>query len=133
MTSHQEVLKAAAEIVAAFGSHDKEKYFSLFSPEATFIFHSSPTRLNSRAEYENEWNTWELEGFQVHSCTSSDQLVTIHGEGKVAVFSHTVRTDLTFGSERTQTGERESIIFELTNGQWIAVHEHLSIDPTFAA
>ena len=131
MAVEDQVLEAAANIVAAFGSNNKERYFSLFSPEATFIFHSSNNRLNSRAEYESEWSTWELTGFRIHSCTSSDPKVTIHGGGKVAVFLHTVRTDLTVGSERFQSGERESIIFELVNGTWIAVHEHLSIDPNF--
>lgn len=131
MTDEEQVLEAAATIVAAFGSNDKERYFSLFSSDATFIFHASSSRLNSRAEYESEWSAWELTGFRIHSCSSSDPKVTFHGGGSVAVFSHTVRTDLTVGSERLQAGERESIVFELVNGTWIAVHEHLSIDPNF--
>jgi ketosteroid isomerase-like protein len=131
MTTEQEVLEAAAEIVAAFGSHDKEKYFSLFSPDATFIFHSSPNRLNTRGEYEDEWSHWEKDGFIIHSCSSINPKVTLHTEGKVAVFSHSVRTDLTMGADRIKTGERESIIFELIDGSWIAVHEHLSVDPNF--
>lgn len=131
MAVEADVLEAAANIVAAFGSNDKESYFPLFSPEATFVFHSSSSRLNSRAEYESEWSAWELAGFRIHSCRSSDQKVTLHSGGGVAVFSHTVRTDLTVGSERVQAGERESIVFELVNGTWIAVHEHLSIDPNY--
>ena len=132
MAVEDQVLEAAAKIVAAFGSHDKQTYFSLFSPDATFIFHSSNSRLNSRAEYESEWQAWELTGFIIHSCSSSDPKVTLHGDGKVAIFSHNVRTDLTVGSERVQSRERESIVFEFTDGKWIAVHEHLSVDPNFA-
>ena len=131
MAVEEEVLEAAANIVAAFGSNDKESYFLGFSPDATFIFHSSGSRLNSRAEYEAEWSAWEVTGFRIHSCTSNDPKVTLHGGGSVAVFSHTVRTDLTVGSERLQSGERESIVFELIDGTWVAVHEHLSIDPNF--
>ena len=132
MAVEDQVLEAAAKIVAAFGSNDKQTYFSLFSPNATFIFHSSSNRLNSRAEYESEWQAWELTGFRIHSCSSSDPKVTLHGDGKVAIFSHNVRTDLTVGPERLQSRERESIVFEFTNGKWIAVHEHLSVDPNFA-
>jgi len=130
-TIEQEVLEAAAEIVAAFGSSKKEKYFSLFSPDATFIFYSSNRRFDSRAEYEAEWNAWEADGFVVHGCASSLQKVTFHASDTVAVFTHTVRTDLTIAGDRMQTGERESIIFEKVGGQWIAIHEHLSLDPTF--
>lgn len=133
MSDEKGVIEAAAKIVAAFGSNDKETYFPFFSADATFIFHSSGSRLNSRAEYESEWRAWELTGFTVHSCISSDPKVTFHSHDTVAVYSHTVRTDLTVGSERFQSGERESIIFELKNGAWIAVHEHLSVDPNFLA
>lgn len=131
MAVEEQVLEAVAKVVAAFGSHDKERYFSLFSTDATFIFHSTANRLNSRAEYESEWDAWELTGFKIHSCTSSDPRVTLHSGGSVAVFSHTVRTDLTVGLERLQAGERESIVFELIGGSWLAVHEHLSIDPNY--
>ena len=133
MSSENAVLEAAAKIVAAFGSHSRDEYFSYFSPESTFIFYSSNTRFNSRAEYESEWRAWEENGFQVHSCSSSEAMVTCHANGAVAVFTHTVRTDLTLDGERMQTGERESIIFENQGGTWIAIHEHLSADPNFTA
>ena len=133
MHSENAVLEAAAKIVAAFGTHSRDEYFSYFSPDATFIFYTSTTRFNSRAEYESEWLAWGTGGFHVHSCTSSDPLVTFHANDTVAVFTHTVRTDLTLEGERMQTGERETIVFENQNGTWVAIHEHLSADPTFSA
>jgi len=72
----REVAAAAAAIVDAFGRHDPKKYFSLFAPDATFVFHTTPKRLNARAEYEAEWAMWEKEdGFRVRSCKSTDQRV----------------------------------------------------------
>jgi ketosteroid isomerase-like protein len=121
-----EVMEAAAQVVAAFGSHDKEKYFGCFSPEASFLFYSSNKRFNSRQEYEEEWKSWEEEGFKVHSCLSSDAKVT---ESRVAIFTHSVRTDLSMGEERVTNRERETIVFEQVDGRWLAIHEHLSPDP----
>ena len=122
-------MEAAALVVAAFGSHDKEKYFGCFSPEASFLFYSSNKRLNSRQEYEEEWKSWEEDGFKVHSCVSSDAIVTLYAESRVAVFTHSVRTDLSMGEERVTNRERETIVFEKVDGRWLAIHEHLSPDP----
>ena len=49
----------------------------------------------------------------------------------VAVFTHTVRTDLADGDGSITSGERETIIFQKIDGHWLGVHEHLSVDPTF--
>ena len=120
-----EVVAAAEAIVAAFGRHDKNGYFALFAPEATFVFHTSPRRLESRAEYEAEWTRWEREdGFRVRACSSSDQRVQLLGD--VAVFSHSVRTELTTKEGDASLLERETIVFHRRGGRWIAVHEHLS-------
>jgi len=114
--------------VAAFGRHDPKTYFAQFAPEATFIFYTTPRRLNSRAEYESEWAKWEREDeFHVRSCSSSDQKVQLLG--KVAVFTHSVRTELSTHQGPSTVRERETIIFERRRGKWIAVHEHLSPDP----
>jgi hypothetical protein len=131
MTTEQEVLKAAAHIVAAFGSHSREEYFDCFALEATFMFHNAPRLLASRLEYETEWAAWETEGFRVLSCTSHDGHVTLIGDN-VAVFTHTVRTTLAGSPDDITTGERETIVFVLRDGRWLGVHEHLSIDPNFS-
>ena len=121
----EEVVAAAAAIVAAFGRHDAKGYFALFAPEATFVFHTSPRRLESRAEYEAEWARWEREdGFRVRACSSTDQRVQPLGD--VAVFTHSVRTDLTTHEGDATQFERETIVFHRRDGRWIAVHEHLS-------
>ena len=71
-----EVAAAAAAIVAAFGRNDPQAYFTCFAPEATFIFHTTPRRLNSRAEYQAEWAKWvKDDGFRVRSCKSTDSRV----------------------------------------------------------
>lgn len=123
-----EVAAAAAAIVGAFGRHDPEAYFALFAPDATFVFHTTPRRLNSRAEYEAEWAKWEKEdGFRVRSCKSTDHRVQVFGD--VAVFSHFVQTELTTSQGPSSLRERETIVFQRRGARWVAVHEHLSAFP----
>jgi hypothetical protein len=81
-----DVLAAAEAIVNAFGHNDREAYFALFDPAATFIFYTTPYRLNDRAAYEKEWSKWDKEsGFRVRSCSSSDQKV--HGNARPLSFT----------------------------------------------
>ena len=118
------VLAAADSIVAAFGRQDSASYFSRFAPEASFTFHTTVRRLNSRAEYEAEWQSWKPAGFRVRACRSSDQRVQIFGD--IAIFTHSVRTDVTTREGDSTLLERESIIFQQRDGTWVAIHEHLS-------
>lgn len=117
-------------MVAAFGSHNREEYFNAFDPTATFVFHNMDRILQSRAEYEQEWLSWEEDGFTVLDCQSYNGSVTMLGED-VGVFTHIVRTTLAGEEGPIETGERETIIFQNIDGVWLGVHEHLSIDPTF--
>jgi ketosteroid isomerase-like protein len=119
------VLAAADALVAAFAAHDVAAYFAAFDPDATFVFHTHPARLGSRAEYERLWRRWEDEdGFRVLACTSSARRVQLLGE--VAVLTHDVRTRARLGGEETTTEERETIVFARDGDRWVAVHEHLS-------
>ena len=128
MTTQDEVLEAAQLLVAAFGAHDVETYFDSFAADATFVFPNCPAPLESRAEYEAIWKTWEQEGFRVEGCASSDQRVQLVTD-EVAIFTHDVSTTLA-GDEAPQL-ERESIVFRKNaSGRWLGVHEHLSADPT---
>ena len=123
-----EVAAAAAAIVAAFGRNDPQAYFTCFAPEATFIFHTTPRRLNSRAEYQAEWAKWvKDDGFRVRSCKSTDWRVQVLGD--VAIFTHSVQTELSTKQGDSTVHERETIVFERRDSNWIAVHEHLSPDP----
>ena len=123
-----EVAAAAAAIVAAFGRNDPQAYFTCFAPEATFIFHTTPRRLNSRAEYQAEWAKWvKDDGFRVRSCKSTDSRVQVLGD--VAIFTHSVQTGLSTKQGDSTVHERETIVFERRDSNWIAVHEHLSSDP----
>lgn len=122
---HDEVLAAAAAIVDAFRANDGEAYFATFAPDASFVFHPEPRRLDSRADYEAVWRGWIESGWRVLDCTSSDPLVqTAPGLG---VFSHTVatRVDTGAGTEEAYV-ERESIVFRVDGDRLLAVHEHLS-------
>ena len=124
-----EVLKAAAKIVADFGNHDVAAYFSGFTEDASFMFYTHSERLNSRLAYQELWAKWETEdGFKVHGCKSSNQLVQLLGDD-AAVFSHFVESQIEFGGEVTTVHERETIVFALTDSGWLAVHEHLSPVP----
>lgn len=124
------VLKAANDLIAAFGNHRRDEYFSCFAPESTFIFYSSDRTFYSRDAYEKEWRTWEDSGLRFVSCDSTDQRVTELGPG-VFLFTHRVRTTLRQGGSSQQLEERESIVFRLDpNGGYLAVHEHLSPYPS---
>jgi ketosteroid isomerase-like protein len=119
-------MQAAVDVIAAFGSHDTERYFAGFAPEATFLFHAEPEILPSRAAYEATWASWERDGFRVLSCTSLNPRVDVLTDD-VAVFTHSVRTRLA-GVDDEQR-ERETIVFRRTaDGRWLGVHEHLSLD-----
>lgn len=122
---------AAGALVAAFATHDRERYFDSFAPNASFIFYNSDRVFYSREEYEIEWKEWETTGFQVLACTSLNPNVMVLTP-EVAVFTHQVRTRLNTADGIIDTGERETIIFQLCEGKWLGVHEHLSLDPTFA-
>ncbi len=123
-----EVAAAAAKLVAAFAAHDRDAYFECFAPDATFVFYTAPVLLASRDAYQELWDRWEHDhGFQVLSCESRDQHVTVMQNA--AIFTHRVATTARFGGTTAETDERETIIFERRDGRWLAVHEHLSPMP----
>lgn len=124
----QQVLNAAERLVAAFASTDTNAYFAAFSEDATFVFHTLPEPLLSRAAYQNVWAGWLADGFEVVECTSSKQSVSLQGD--VAIFIHDVRTQLRVQGEEITSYERETIVFrQVEAGRWLACHEHLSAVP----
>jgi ketosteroid isomerase-like protein len=121
------VTAAADALLAAFATHDRDAYFASFAADASFLFHSSPSLLPTRAAYELVWATWESEGFHVESCVATDRRIDVVTPD-VAILTHRVRTRLT-GVDDEQR-ERETIVFRRDGGgRWLAVHEHLSPDP----
>lgn len=119
------VLAAADAIVDDFANHRTEAYFAGFAEDATFVFHTADRRLGSRAEYEALWAQWESEdGFRVHACRSSDRRVQVLGD--TAIFTHSVDSRIELGGSIDDITERETIVFALRDGRWVAVHEHLS-------
>lgn len=123
-----EILAAAAEIVAAFGSHDPLRYFDGFAMDASFVFYSTPERLESRAAYETLWATWESENqFRVLGCISTNHHVQT-GE-HFGIFTHDVETMIEMDGLIDTMRERETIVFEKRGIRWLAVHEHLSPRP----
>lgn len=127
--TREEVQQAAATLVAAFAATDTDAYFGCFSPEASFVFHSEPDRLNDRAAYERLWQDWLSAGWRVVSCASTNAVV--HLCGNAAVFVHDVRTSTATAGVTETTSERETIVFRrAADGSVTAVHEHLSLAPT---
>jgi ketosteroid isomerase-like protein len=122
--SSQEVLDAASAIVDAFAATDGARYFAQFAPEATFIFHTEPARLESRAEYERLWAGWVEGGWRVLDCESSNAVAQTFAGG--AVFSHNVFTRVDTGDGTDAYRERETIVFRVDGDDLVAVHEHLS-------
>jgi ketosteroid isomerase-like protein len=126
MSAIDDVKKAAGELVGHFGASRVSEYFQCFSQSADFIFYTHTERLKSRKAYEDLWKTWETEmNFKILSCTSSDQDIKLVGND-VAIFTHNVSTDVSTNAGVETVSERETIVFELKNGAWIAIHEHLS-------
>ena len=126
MSAIDDVKKAAAELVGHFGASRVSQYFQCFSESADFIFYTHTERLKSRQAYEDLWKSWEVEmNFKILSCTSSDQDIRMVGDG-VAIFTHNVSTDVSTNDGVDTVTERETIVFELINNSWIAIHEHLS-------
>jgi ketosteroid isomerase-like protein len=123
------VATAAEQLVAAFAAGRVDDYFACFADDATFVFHTTPERLESREAYRSLWRRWETEdGFRVLSCTSSNQLVTPLGDD-AAVFVHDVATRVSTAAGEEDLRERETIVFARRGGRWLAVHEHLSPAP----
>jgi ketosteroid isomerase-like protein len=122
----QEIRSAADALVAAFADGRLDDYFGAFAPDATFVFHTTPQRLGSTAEYRALWQQWvEQDGFRVLGCTSSAQLIQPFGD--TAVFSHDVETRVATNAGEETVLERETIVFARSEGgTWLAVHEHLS-------
>lgn len=113
------------EIIDDYAHHRREAYFSRFAEDATFVFHTSPSRLESRAEYEALWRSWEDDhAFRVIACRSSQRRIQMIGA--VGVFSHTVDTTMTMDGVQEQFTERETIVVARTDGRWRGIHEHLS-------
>ena len=119
-------LRAAEDLIAAFGAHDTRRYFDAFAPEATFLFHAEPALVPNRAAYETMWAEWERDGFRVLGCRSLEPRLDLVTDD-VAVFTHVVRTRLA-GVEDEQR-ERETVVLRRgADGRWLGVHEHLSLD-----
>lgn len=128
MITREAVLAAADRLVAAFAATATDAYFACFSPEASFVFHSEPWRLDDRAAYERLWSTWIGDGWHVQSCASTERAVVL--AGGAAVFTHTVHTVTSLDGTTTAADERESIVFvQDDRGALVAIHEHLSVAP----
>lgn len=123
-----DVKEAAESIVTAFAATDTGNYFSRFAPECSFVFHSEPARLDSRAEYESLWRSWLADGWRVLSCSSTNHGITVFPGG--AIFAHDVQTTVWTGSTEESYRERETIVFRTdSESGLLAVHEHLSPTP----
>jgi ketosteroid isomerase-like protein len=118
------VSAAASAIVDAFAATDTDRYFGGFAPDATFVFHTEPSRLDDRAAYERLWAQWLRDGWRVTSCTSTDRRVQVFPGG--AVFTHSVATSVDTADGPESYRERETIVFAGDDDSLIAVHEHLS-------
>ena len=126
MSVEHEVRAAADALVADFGAGRVDAYFARMAEDATFVFHTTPERLASRAAYRALWERWSAEdGFRVLSCASRDQVVQVLG-GDAAVLAHDVTTRVATHDGEEELRERESIVFVRRDGRWLVVHEHLS-------
>jgi ketosteroid isomerase-like protein len=125
-TMEAEVLAAADALVADFGGGRVDSYFARLAPDATFVFYTSPERLESREAYRALWDRWVAEDqFRVLACTSSNRIVQPLG-ADAAVLAHDVTTRVSTTAGEQEVTEAESIVFARRDGEWLVVHEHLS-------
>jgi ketosteroid isomerase-like protein len=121
----QQALAAADRIIDDFRRHRSDAYFAGFAEDASFIFHASEKRLESRAEYQDEWARWERDdGLHVLGCRSTARRIQLFGD--TAVFTHDVDTQVRLDGRRVTNLERETIVLVRRDADWICVHEHLS-------
>jgi ketosteroid isomerase-like protein len=127
LKNKKDATSAIEGLVAAFSKHDKEAYFSYFAEDATFLFHNQDKLLHTKAEYKSEWTKWEDEDqFRVLECRSSNQNLQLLDD--IAIFTHWVTTTISTVAGSETSHERETIVMKLNSlGQWLAVHEHLSV------
>lgn len=124
-TRHDAVQHAAKTLIDAFARNDTDAYFAAFAEDATFLFHTLPAPLLSRAAYREVWAVWQADGFAVLGCQSRDAHISLQGD--VAIFMHDVDTHVRFGDEESHSSERETIVFRQYGARWLACHEHLSV------
>jgi ketosteroid isomerase-like protein len=124
-TCHDAVLHAAKTLIDAFASNDTDAYFAAFAENATFLFHTLPAPLLSRAAYRDVWAGWQADGFAVLGFQSRNAHISLQGD--VAIFMHDVDTHIRFGDEESHFSERETIVFRHYGARWLACHEHLSV------
>lgn len=123
-----EPLAAADRIIADFGANRVDAYFAGFAPEATFLFHTEPERLESRDDYRRLWDAWVSDsGFEVRGCRSTNRRIQVFGD--VAVFTHDVATTVYADGELADSSERETIVLQRREAGWVCIHEHLSPGP----
>jgi ketosteroid isomerase-like protein len=129
--SEVQVLRAADNLVSAFGNSFFDIYFACFTDDATFILYFLPRRLESLAEWHAELEKWSRDGNRIISCTSSNRRVDLL-TSDVAIFSHDVVTvERTADGQKITLDERETIVFQRQpDSRWLAVHEHLSERPS---
>lgn len=126
MTIETEVLAAGDALVADFGAGHVDAYFARLAPDASFVFHTTEQRVESRAAYRQLWDQWVAEdGFRVLRCASSGRRVQPLGPD-AAVLTHAVSTRVATNAGEEELRERETIVFVRRDGAWLVLHEHLS-------
>ena len=121
------VRAAYDRLMDAFAGGNTADYFACFHEDASFIFPSEEL-LESRSTYESAWSRWQGEGVQFTDVVADDVRVRVVGD--TAVVTHRLHTTVLSDGASNVDRERESIIFSRVGGRWLAVHEHLSPEPT---
>jgi len=118
------VLAAADAIIDNFGHHEPPSTSPAslrMRPSCSTLLSAASTAASSMS---NCGGGGREDGFLVHSCASSARRVQLFET--MAIFTHDVRSTIEFGAEVETFDERETIVFELRDDRWVAVHEHLS-------
>lgn len=124
-----EVREAYERLVTAFREGRWDDKFACFAPEATVV--DGAQWFSSLDEYRSAWKRWaagEQDGSAVLSVDT--RVMKLHMLGDVAVLVHSIHMRQRTNAGEGTVHERETIVFaKRPDGQWLAVHQHLSPQP----
>ena len=131
MSAEEEVRPGAARsLVPPSAAGDLDAYFGSFADDATFLFHTTDRLLTLDGRVPREWARWARR--TASGCSAARPTAARAGASATPPCStHRVRTTVATprGAEDV-LHERETIVFHRQDdGRWLAVHEHLSVDP----
>ncbi len=114
------------EIWDGWSTRDPANVANFYAKGPHVFFDIAPLKYNSWAEYE-QGVKGVLAGFSTLKCTVNDD-AQIHPHGKLVWGTATVHeTDTKTDGSKGEGDFRWTVVWEKEGGQWLIVHEHVSV------